>query len=163
LKLDILTPKGQETRQQELDAVRIWSQHYPDIEYAETPKDEPIAWDALLVKNGKVRGLAEMKCRTATASQFFGSFKGEWLITLDKVMDCIAQASQLGVPFVGFLYLVPSKTLLFQTLWRPDADGITVPYRVESSETQATVNGGKAMRMNAYIDMKAATVLRGRG
>lgn len=162
-KLDILTSKGQDTRIQELEAVAIWRQHYPEIEYRETPKDKPVAWDALLVKNGRVRGVAEMKCRTVTAGDFFRTFKGEWLITLDKVMDCIARASQLNVPFVGFLYLVPSKTLLFQTLWRPEDDGIAVPYRVEQTETQATVNGGKAVRMNAYIDMSNAKLLRGRG
>ena len=162
MKLDILTPKGEITRQQELDAVAIWSQHYPAIEYRETPKDEPIAWDAHMVKDGVVRGVAEMKCREMTAGTFFGKFKGEWLVTLDKLMDCIAHASQLEVPFVGFLYLVPSRTLLMQTLWRPNSDGIVVPYRTEMTETQATVNGGKAKRINAYLDMGQATIMRGR-
>lgn len=162
MQLDILTPKGEVTRQQELEAVAIWHQHFPSIQYAETPKDEPIAWDAHMVKDGRIRGVAEMKCREMTAGTFFGRFKGEWLITLDKVMDCIAHASQLDVPFVGFLYLVPSKTLLMQTIWRPTSDGIIVPYRTEMTETQATVNGGKAMRVNAYIDMRQATLMRGK-
>jgi len=37
---------------------------------------------------------------------------------------------------------------------------ITVPLRIEWTETQATCNGGQANRLNAYMSLKSAKIFR---
>lgn len=161
--LEVDTPEGQEALKLEQEAVAIWSQHYPDIEYRKMAgKTSP--WDAYMVKGGKVRAVAETKSRDYGLKKLFGQYKGEWLVTLSKITDCIAEANRLNVPFVGLLHLVPDRTILFQTLWRPETPEILVPYRVENSETLAGVSSARRVtRLNAYLDMRDAKMIRGRG
>jgi hypothetical protein len=47
-----------------------------------------------------------------------------------------------------------------KTIWHPTG-GWAVPIRIQETKTQATINGGIAVRQNAFIDMKTATVLYG--
>ena len=61
--MDILTPRGQESRKWEDRAVDIWSSHYPQISYVSTDKDKPCAVDAILVKAGQIVGVVEQKSR----------------------------------------------------------------------------------------------------
>lgn len=157
-RLDVNTPKGQETLEQERDAVAIFKRHYPTWEYDHTAKDTAARFDAHLLEDGTRRAIAEMKCRNMSLDEFRGRYKSEWLLTLGKIMACKSVAQRFQVAFVGMLYLVPSKTLLAKTLWTP-GKGWAVPYRVARTETQATVNGGKATRDNAYLDMSTATNL----
>jgi hypothetical protein len=58
---------------------------------------------------------------------------------------------------VGLLYLVDNKTLLVQKLSDPYGN-LMAKLRVESTETQANINGGKAVRNNAFIDMTNAKI-----
>lgn len=154
--MDILTPKGQTTVRQEEEAVAAFVARYPEFAYARTPKDKPSPVDAVLVKNGVVSAVVETKCRQLTALTLRGSFKSEWLVTGQKIEDGIQVAKSLCVPYVGFLYLVPDKVLLVAKIW----DGeYKLPIRWEKTETQATVNGGLAIRVNAFINMDGATTV----
>lgn len=154
--MDILTPKGQATVRQEEEAVAAFIARYPEFIYARTPKDKPSPVDAVLVKSGVVSAVVETKCRQMTASTLRSSFKSEWLVTGQKVEDGIQVAKSLCVPYVGFLYLVPDKLLLVAKIW----DGeYKVPIRWEETETQATVNGGLATRVNAFINMSGAITI----
>jgi hypothetical protein len=159
--MDILTPRGQESRKWEDRAVDIWSSHYPQIAYVSTDKDKPCAVDAILVKDKQIVGVVEQKSRPSlTVVEFMGDHKGEWLVTHQKIKDGVAIAQALHTKFVGFLYLPEADLLMFKTIWHPD-QGWTVPIKVHETKTQATINGGIAVRENAFIDMKNATVLYG--
>jgi hypothetical protein len=153
--LDILSPRGQQTVREEEEACSIFLTRHPAYSIIHTAKDGTACVDSLLVRNGVLRALVETKCRKCTRQTFHNAFNSEWLITRDKLVDGYRTARGLNVPFVGFLYLVPDRTLIFATFWRPDA-GWVVPIRSERTETQATVNGGKALRMNAFVDMAGA-------
>jgi hypothetical protein len=89
--------------------------------------------------------------------KFKTSFQSEWLVTWSKVHNAIQIADSLGVPCFGFLYLVDEKTLLTQKLSEPNGK-LNVKIRLETTETQATINGGKAIRTNAFINMSSAQV-----
>jgi len=141
--------------------VDIWSSHYPQIAYVSTDKDKPCAVDAILVKDKQIVGVVEQKSRPSlTVVEFMGDHKGEWLVTHQKIKDSVAIAQALHTKFVGFLYLPEADLLMFKTIWHPD-QGWTVPIKVHETKTQATINGGIAVRENAFIDMKNATVLYG--
>ena len=154
--MDILTKKGQETLAQVKDALKIWHKHYPLLCYNETPENKPADIDGIITSSGTIRAIAEMKCRVSISLRDFEDWHdGEWLVTFDKVTRGISLSKSLQVPFVGFLYFPIEKTLLVQKIYDPD-NGIEVKMEVRRTQTQATVNGGKIWRDNAYIDMMDA-------
>jgi hypothetical protein len=156
--MDVLTPAGQQTIQDELEAVFIWGQHHPDLIYCHTPKDRESPVDAVLTKSSRVCGVVETKCRyDMTVEQFFNEREGLWLVTFDKIINARQVALSLGVPLLGFLYIVQDKTLLVKKI--TDAYGkFLIDIDITNTTTQMTVNGGSIVRSNAYLDMKGCQV-----
>lgn len=158
--MDILTPRGQETAADERAAALLWEGQFEDCRYVPTPKHKPASVDALLLSRGVLRGVAETKCRySMTTNQFFHTFKGEWLVTMDKLVKAANVAAGLGVPLYGFLYLVDERVLITKRL-TDDAGLFDCAFRCERTETQATCNGGTACRANAFLDMNGANMYR---
>jgi len=158
--MDILTPKGQISADDEQAARRIWESYYPDYRYIETPKNKPAAFDAVLVKGRTISAIVETKCRRdMDLAKFKTDYKAKWLISYHKIRDCCVAADLLGVPFVGFLYIQPSNVLLTQTIYSDKQFHPTIT--IEQTRTQATTNGGIAYRDNAFISMNGAKVLDG--
>jgi len=144
---------------QEQDAIQSFLARYPSFDFIETPKDEPADIDGFVVRGGTIVSGVEVKCRMMTLMDLMGKFEGRWLITYDKIERGISVCRSLGIDFRGFLYLVPVKTLVIVKLW-DHKTGVTVGMELEESRTQATVNGGSIVRLNAYVDVSNATVIR---
>lgn len=157
--MDILTPKGQITRQQEAKALSIFLERFPSYEFVETPKDKPADIDGFIHKDCVLLSGVEVKCRMMSYHDLMNKFDGKWLITYDKIERGISLCRSLGVDFRGFLYLVPEKILLIVRIW-DFKTGETVGMELEETRTQATVNGGSIVRLNAYVDVSHATVFR---
>jgi hypothetical protein len=156
--MDILTERGQVSLADE-QVVANWINSQNGWSYVQTPKKSPAAVDAVLVKNNEIIAVVEAKCRYDLDSleQFQVNYKNEWLVTWSKISKGIDIAEKLCVPFVGYLYLAKPKVLLCQKI--SDNDGLLVTdIRLSTTSTQATINGGKAMRVNAYISMKKAKI-----
>lgn len=160
--MDILTPRGQATLTDEQRARELFAQRFPKYQYIETAKDRPADVDAFLVLDGSIRAIVETKCRyDCDLDKFTLNYGSEWLVTFDKLERARSIAKALCVKVVGFLYIKHSDVLLVQELI--DDHGEYVPHiRVESTRTQATINGGTAVRMNAYIDMRKAVHVNGK-
>lgn len=156
--MDILTPKGQKTLEQEREAIQIFTNSFPGFSFIETPKDTPADIDGFIVRDGTIISGVEVKCRTMTARDLSQKFKNQWLITADKVERGVDVCKRLGIDFRGFLYLVPDKMLFIVPIFS-FKDGWLVEPDYEYSDTQATVNGGVANRLNAYIDVSKAKVI----
>lgn len=125
-------------------------------EYVATAPKQPAAIDGFIVKEGIVIGAVEVKTRyDMTVDELFAERQGMWLVTADKVDRLLWIAAELCVPALGFLYLPKSQRLL--SLRLSDADG-SMRVRLIRAEgvTQATINGGKAYRVNYLIAMHAA-------
>lgn len=157
--LDVKSPKGQESLEHELKAVQLWQHHYPDFTYIHTPKDGSALVDAVIGDNDcNVVAIVEQKSRNMTLEQLH-KWDMEWLVTHAKIEAGRVTARALGVPFIGFLYLIPDDLLITKQL--SDANGQwTCEYRVEMTETQETINGGKVVRENAFIDLTDAKHIR---
>ncbi len=140
---------------EEANAVSLFTSKHPEYRYVETPKEKAAFVDALLMVGNELTAVVETKCRNSTVEQFFGQFDGKWLVTFEKVLEARKTASALQLPLVGFLYLIPDKTLLVQKIANPDGS-LVADMELKTTETQATCNGGKAVRTNAYIDMSKA-------
>ena len=100
----------------------------------------------------------EVKCRMMSYHDLMNKFDGKWLITYDKIERGISICRSLGVDFRGFLYLVPDQILVIVRLWNCKT-GETAVMDVEETRTQATVNGGSIVRLNAYVDVSSGTVI----
>ena len=153
--LDVNTPKGQQTLQHELRAVELWNYHYPQFTYVHTPKDGPAYVDAVIVDNeAQVVAVVEQKSRNMTLEQL-QKWDNEWLITFDKIEAGRYVGNALGVSYIGFLYLIPDDLLIIQQI--SDGQGKwTCEYRLDTTETQETINGGLITRLNAYINLDNA-------
>jgi hypothetical protein len=136
----------------------MFRERFKHVEFIETPKHEPADIDGFVVANDVISCGVEVKCRNMTASELKNQFGNRWLITADKLERGMKVSRALCVPFRGFLYLVPDKMLLIVPIWDP-AKGWNPNIDHEYTETQATVNGGTARRLNAYVDVSGATVI----
>jgi hypothetical protein len=154
--MDILTPKGQRTACDERVAAEIF-RVCTGCSYVHTPKDKPAKVDAVIVSQvGQMVGVVETKCRYGlTRQQLRHGWNDEWLVTMEKLDEGREAARLLGVPLFGFLFLVEEARLLTKVIASPEGQ-YCCKLRVDQTETQATVNGGKATRANAFVDMSDA-------
>lgn len=168
--MDIYSPKGLETLEQERRAAELIERSFPKYKYIGTHKPEEnesqndaaaASVDAVLVENGKIKCVCETKCRVMTREKLVADYDNRWLVTFDKVMNARIAAFHLGVPMVGILYLVPDDIVLMQRIcdapMNRELGRLCTSMVIETTVTQKTVNGGKALRTNAYIDMSGAT------
>jgi hypothetical protein len=157
--LDINTPKGQislvhERRMME-KINQLWSDR--EISFMDTHKKYDSACDGFLVKMNTVIAIHESKCRNLTYEQLQGF--GTWLITAEKIEKCKIISEYLKIPFLGFLYLIPDDRIL---MWKiTDEKGkYLFDFEKEKTQTQRTVNGGIANRLNAFLPVKYAEELK---
>lgn len=156
--MDILTPKGQETLKQERKAIQIFTSTFPGFSFIETPKDTPADIDGIIVKDGVMISGVEVKCRTMTAADLAKKYNYQWLVTADKLERGVSACERLGIDFRGFLYLVPDDMLFIVPIFSY-MNGWVPNIEYDVTETQKTVNGGTATRLNAYIDVSKAKVI----
>ncbi len=159
--LDVLTPKGQKSLEYARRAAEIWTKYSGGWTYARTPEESDCPFDAALIDpEGTIRAIVEQKSRDLSKEEL-AQFSHQWLVTMDKIVQASQCARMFRVPLIGFLYLIPEDTLLTRVIAN-DKGLFCVPFRCDQTITQQTINGGFALRGNAYIDMSEARVLTGR-
>lgn len=175
-QLDINTPAGQETLQQEKDAIAIFIRasaterqkrgENPDyFRYIHTIKTRHAAADGLLVDDrDEIRAAVVVSCRVTSRGQRFTQayfkreLENEWLLTEDKLHKLALLSKLLCCPGFGWLHFVPEKALWVVRMSNMEGE-IMATWRAQETRTQATVNGGSVVRPNAFIDMREAKVL----
>lgn len=159
MTLDVLSTNGQMSILDEQKAKEIFTRNFPIYSYIETPKGKPAFIDAFLTKNDVIERIVETKCRYNIAlDEFYDKYGGHWLITFEKLEKAKIIANSLQVDMVGFLYLVKSETLLVQKIIENgDYVGRIV---IEKTKTQKNINNGTIERVNAFINMNDAWVLK---
>jgi len=151
--LDINTPKGQISKLQEVELNNFLREKWSDFDFRETQKNKPGKFDGFIFnKSGECIAIYEVKCRDASFEQM--QKWGSWLITFDKVLEGKAQSEKLPATFYGFLYCTKDREVL---CFKIAKDGrLLIPMKIEETVTQATTNGGKAQRLNAFIGIEHA-------
>jgi hypothetical protein len=154
--LDINTKKGQVALRHEsrmLDTINraMCLKHNNNSFLIETDKSSDARIDGMIVKDNKVSGIFESKCRNMSLSELkrFDS----WLITLDKIMDGKRLSVMLRAPFFGFLYLIKDDMVMFWKITDKFGDFL-FDFDVRRTSTRKTINGGTALRTNAYLPFK---------
>lgn len=159
MNLDINTPKGQEFLSMERNVIEKikdkWKEH--DIQIIETNKKRESRIDNLIIRNGELVGIAEIKCRNISLQEM-ERLGDTWLISNQKVKDGALISKLLAVPFTGFLYLIPDDLVLYWVI--TDSKGrYNFKFDVVDSTTQYSCNGGTIVRENAYLPRKYSNAL----
>lgn len=149
MSLDINTPKGQEYLKYERYMLNKISQ---TIGVIETPKTLDSEVDGFIYKDELI-GCFESKCRNMTRKQLHDW--GGWLISYDKILKGCDIAKRLRINFYGFLYLIPDDEIYTWKIADNSGD-ILIKMHIERTKTQASCNGGSAIRTNAYLDFQSA-------
>jgi len=153
--MDIQTPLGQWSLAKEHEAMKALcdKMQWTDVP---TPRDMPSILDGVMSDGSEMIFVYEMKCRDTTLDQLYKW--GSYLISYNKIQVGAMVSTYLQVPFVVLVYTTQDKRLLSFRI--TDEKGkLKALMEVHETQTQATINGGKARRLNAYITMDAAKVL----
>lgn len=101
-------------------------------------------------------GVFESKCRALSDRELkrFGS----WLVTYQKIKDLKSLSELLRVPAYGVVYLLKDKKI---RIWKIASDGeYCFKFKIDKTETQKTINGGKIKRVNAYLPVENSKLLK---
>ena len=129
--LNCQSKKGKQAMQEE----RLAMQSFCDVfkyQWCETPHNTMAACDGVLVKEGELKAVGEVKCRYNVGFEdFFDRFNGEWLVTASKLQKC--------------------KKLLFKPI---------TSWRSEETETITNINNPTLVkRLNGFVDMAGSKYL----
>jgi len=151
--MDINTPRGQQTLIEEQAAADLMESMWKRVRYIHTDKSSTSKLDAFLVRDNRTVAAVLTSCRReCSLSTFRFTWNDEWILTYRKVQLGAWLCKHIMIPLYGFLYIVDVKKLVVQKLYDPARDAPWVAkIRVNRTWTQATVNGGEALRWNGYI------------
>ena len=157
--LDVLSSAGQTAVKHEAEAIDLFESAYPKCRFIRTDKDDAALVDGFVSVGDTIKGAVEVKCRQMTLDELSNRFASEWLVTYEKIANARELCVALRIRLSGWLYLPAEKVLLVQRICDEKGNFLT-RIRVESTSTQATINGGQKFGSNAFINVQNATVIR---
>lgn len=157
--LDCLTPAGRFYLDAERALLDRYLQVYPDLDCAITPPDSPARVDALISQAGRLVSIVEVKARPSLTMAGLRQF-GSCLCAEDKILAGKQLAELLRVPFLLLVGLADAIAV-----WTVVQDDGAYAFRfpVHETVTQASINGGTALRRNAFLPLDEMVVLPGGG
>jgi hypothetical protein len=183
--IDAMSPRGLVAIKWARKGLNAWHRENPLFCWMETKQDRyadldaiigipDVNWPTDVEYEGSARmayisseldQVMEIKSRfDVTKEKFFGEWKGTWLVTYDKLKRCYDTAFSLRTNLTGLLVLVDSKVCYHKLLaeYNKETGGLEwrIKFEVMTTETQKTINGGTALRENAYIDMNGVDEIK---
>jgi hypothetical protein len=149
MNLDARTPLGRDYVRRQSEVVARCAQVWQST-VMETPLEEPADVDAVFGRAGVVKVVAEVKVRNMTMAEL--ETHGSYLVTNDKLVRGSRCAAAMYVPFVLVVGLWPERHIVYWRVWSP-ATQWCFDFDVRRTATQATCNGGQAVRENAYLPL----------
>lgn len=158
--LDCNTKKGRVALKDQRIAVDAVLRHLSEERISAVHTVEPAKVDCFFVTpEDEMFAVAEVKTRyDLTIEKLQGEFSNTWLISADKLKAMQTVCILTNVIGYGILYLKDSSLLLMIQLY--DATGMPVMrWNERETVTQANINGGEALRWNAYIPMGTSEII----
>lgn len=153
--MDALTPNGRDALDHAARALKAISDQ-TGVAFVPFPDSSPARVDGVIVgRSGGLAGIYEVKARNMSIEDLMGMYRGDWLLSYDKLCAARELAVSTATRFIGVLFCVPSNVALVQPIWGRDGSILTSMV-VSQTMTQKTCNGGLASRANAYINMTKA-------
>lgn len=111
--------------------------------------------DGIATKADEVTHIVEFKSRNESLESMerFGTY----LISYDKIVNGISMSRMMRVPFILIVYLIKDGVVMGIEL--SDEDGVAVPMKIQETRTQKSIEGGEAIRRNAFIDIEKFHIL----
>lgn len=157
--LNVLTPKGQKAEQEAREAILKLST--AEETFAWFPENNIYPVDGFCIRQNTITSIFEGKTRQAHyqdgAMLYNRARYDDYLITAQKLDQGIDMAKQMRTDFLLYVYFVLSGHVLCFKIW-DDRSCEAIGFRRQKTVTQAGVNGGQALRENAYIPLRKATV-----
>lgn len=159
--LAVNTPKGQQAEASARNAIRQLTS--AEVSVAFLPNNSIAAIDGYLIRNGEIRCAFEAKSRQASIAPTGLIFKGKvydtYLVTEEKITIGIELAKKQSINFSLIVYLELSNIILIFPIYIHSTKA-TMPYTAQTTRTQATVSGGSANRLNAFLPINLAQVIQ---
>ena len=161
MTLDINSEKGQETVRQENKMLKYIEDCWgvKAITTKKESEDADAVCDGFLVKNKEVIALFESKCRNLSLAKL--TEYGTWLITHEKIKKCKLLSEYIRIPFIGFLYLLDDDKIMFWQI-TDNKGNYLFEFKNEITSTRKTINGGTAMRDNAFLPISEGHLVESR-
>ena len=156
MALDVWSPKGRAAnRVAQALARRIGAEW--GMAWIPTPEDGAARVDGVFVRAGAMRAVVEVKVRTCDRA-FIAERGDEYVVSAEKLDGGRAVGLALGVPFYLLVLLQGDLTAYW---WRlTDRHGRwAFPFERRATRTRGTINGGEAVRVNAFLPMAYAKSL----
>jgi hypothetical protein len=132
-----------------------------DYRFIETPKGRTARVDGVVCRFGELSAAVEVKSRfDMTLDEFQGERESKWLISHSKLRSGRDLSALLGVPLVGFLYIVKNDVLLVGRLVHETGE-YAVDVSVETRITTGTKGVGVKLDEVAFVDFSRAKVFVG--
>jgi hypothetical protein len=159
MSLDINTPRGQESVQEERDMLDIIKSRYHASQFFHTPIKRAALIDGFIVKNNELIAIYESKCRRESLDSFKAHpFNNEWMISHHKINSGASLSKALAVPLWGFLYLVQDRKVI-AIQFTDDKGNYIQPMRIERKKTSKCCNGGTMLDTCVFININNGYLL----
>jgi len=159
MTLDINTPRGQESVEEEAEMLNIIKAKNPSSQFFHTPITKASLIDGFITQNQQLIAIYESKCRRHSLETFKNQFNNEWMISSHKLLAGAQLSKMLEVPFVGYLYIVNQVVLSAKIT--NDKGRFTIPIRFAEKVTSASCNGGIMKDTCGFINLKDMKVISG--
>lgn len=160
--LNVLTPNGRKYEEETRLILSDLSKKIK-IDFCFFPLESPSFSDGFILIEEKLVSVFEAKLRNASYEEgaivFNEKRYDEYLITATKIDDGVRMAKSNNLNFHIFVILKNSKDILSFKIYDKDSGSIIKHKRIKT-ETQFGANGGRANRINAFIDVKLAKILK---
>lgn len=159
--LAINTPAGRAAVEQQHQIEAWLSDCYPDTYTVSTPSASPAPYDGFLCKWGEIVAVYEIKTRSISIERLnrMPIHPGCVILTYSKILDWQTISSQLGVPFLFVAHLEVDRKLAIWQITESNGD-LCHLWETAHTETQATINGERATRQNAYLPLDKARIFQ---
>ncbi len=160
--LNVLTPNGKKYEDDTRKVLYDISKKL-GIDFCFFPVESPSFVDGFILKQDMLLSVFEAKFRNASFSDgsmvFQGKKYSDYLITATKIDDGIRIAKKNKLNYHIFVILADSQHLLSFKIY-DFLKNETIKHKRTKTKTQFGANGGIANRVNVFIDIKLAKVIK---
>jgi len=108
--------------------------------------------DGIIVKEKKIVAIYELKTRDIKFETLCKQYNDEFLISKSKLDAGVQMSKQTRTPFVLILNTTIDDNIFIKSITNDNGE-IICQYRIEKTKTKKNIDGGVAIRDNAFIKM----------
>lgn len=108
--------------------------------------------DGIIIKEKKIVAIYELKTRDIKFETLCKQYNDEFLISKSKLDAGVQMSKQTRTPFVLILNTTIDDNIFIKSITNDNGE-IICQYRIEKTKTKKNIDGGVAIRDNAFIKM----------